>query len=163
MNKKSLSFSFIQYDTVTDLPEPDKELLDRALRAAGNAYAPYSMFRVGAALLLDNKEIITGNNQENVAYPSGLCAERVAIFYAASKYPGMIIKSIAIYAEAKKFTSGKPVTPCGACRQVIAEYEQKQKTKIRIICTDTNNSAYVFNSINDLLPFTFEASGLKKE
>ena len=128
MKKRELKTVFIEYDAVEKLPSADKKLIVIAKKAAETAYAPYSEFHVGAAVMLENGVCIKGNNQENVAYPSGLCAERVAVFAASSQYPGVAIKTIAISAKSKKFKVCGPVTPCGACRQVLAEYATFTKT-----------------------------------
>jgi cytidine deaminase len=119
------------------------------------AYAPYSEFHVGAAVLLENGEIIAGNNQENAAYPSGLCAERVALFYAGSQYPTIAIKTIAISVKSKNVIISEPLSPCGGCRQVIAEYENKFKKPIRIIMSGEKGQIYIANSIESLLPLMF--------
>ncbi|HXB40377.1 MAG TPA: cytidine deaminase [Bacteroidia bacterium] len=147
------------FEKGTALPAEDLKLLKEAERIAEEAYAPYSQFKVGAAVLLDNGQIITGNNQENAAYPSGICAERVALFYAAAQNKSAVIKSIAISCHSN---SKDPVTPCGACRQVIAEYEQKQGKKIRLIMGFQGAKTYVAQSIENLLPFMFGGKDLKK-
>ncbi len=144
------------------LPAADRELLTRAIESAGHAYAPYSRFFVGAALRLKNGQIVTGNNQENVAYPSGLCAERVALFHASSNYPGEPVESIAISANAHDFDITSPVTPCGSCRQVIAETENRQQQTIRIIMMGEVGKIYVASGVVNLLPFMFQADQLKK-
>lgn len=142
-----------------ELPAEDLKLLMEAEKAAEHAYAPYSQFKVGAAILLDNGKVISGNNQENAAYPSGLCAERVAVFYAGAQNPGSVIRSIAISCISN---SSDPVTPCGACRQALAEYEQKQGKKIRVIMGVPGRKIYVANSIESLLPFMFGQKDLKR-
>ena len=147
------------FEKETQLPAEDLKLLKEAEKISGDAYAPYSQFKVGAAILLDNGKIISGNNQENAAYPSGLCAERAAIFYAMSQNKEAVIKSIAISC---KSNSKNPVTPCGACRQVIAEYEQRQGKKIRLIMGVPGAKIYVAQGIESLLPFMFGQKDLKK-
>ncbi len=142
-----------------ELPAEDRKLLKEAENAAGNAYAPYSQFKVGAAVLLDNGKVISGNNQENAAYPSGLCAERVAVFYAGAQNQGSVIRSIAISCRSN---STDPVTPCGACRQVLAEYEQKQGKKIRVIMGVPGRKIYVAGGVESLLPFMFGQKDLKR-
>ena len=117
---------------------------------------------VGASVLLENGEIINGSNQENVAYPSGLCAERVALFYAGAKYPEVAIKTIAISAKSKTFEIDDVVSPCGACRQVMAEYQQKQGQNIRLLLHPTNDEVLIANSVTDLLPFMFNSEKLRK-
>jgi cytidine deaminase len=124
-----------------------------------NAYAPYSDFKVGAAVLLENGIIISGNNQENAAYPSGLCAERVAIYYAGAQYPNVAIKTVAVVCDTE---ATQPVTPCGACRQAIAEYEQLSGKKIRMVFGTPRGKVYVANGIETFLPFMFGKKFLKK-
>jgi cytidine deaminase len=137
-----------------DLSESEKNLIDQAKMAVARAYAPYSHFQVGAAVLLANGSVVTGNNQENAAYPSGLCAERTALFYANSQYPDAAVKTIAIAA----FTEGKfleqPITPCGGCRQVILEAQNRYKHPIQIILYGTKE-IYLIDKITDLLPLSF--------
>lgn len=147
------------YEKASQLAAEDQQLLSEAEKISASAYAPYSQFKVGAAVLLDNGKIISGNNQENAAYPSGLCAERVALFYAGAQHPQAHVKAIAIICHAN---SKDPVTPCGACRQVIAEYEQKQQKKIRIIMGVPGRRVFVASGIESLLPFMFGGKDLKK-
>ena len=152
----------IFYESDLDsLIKEEQDLVNMAINSLNAAYAPYSGFLVGASVLLENGEVISGNNQENVAYPSGLCAERVAIFYAGSKYPDLKVKTIAISAISKKFEIEDVVSPCGACRQAIAEYEVKQEQNIRILLHHPDNSILIVNSVSDLLPFMFKSKGLK--
>lgn len=146
-----------------ELETCELRLLNAAINSSKKAYAPYSQFYVGAAVQLENNEIIVGNNQENVAYPSGLCAERVAIYYANAIHSDKKIKAIAINAQSKLFEVNYPITPCGACRQAIAEYEIKQKENIKIIMAGESGEVYIIKSIKDLLPFQFNEEGLKKE
>jgi len=157
-----LKIVFVEYDAVEKLSSEDKKLVIMAKKAAKTAYAPYSDFHVGAAVLLENGVIVTGNNQENVAYPSGLCAERVAVFAASSQYAGIAIKTIAITAKSTKFIVDSPVTPCGSCRQVLAEYEHLQKKPIRIILSGEKGKVFVIEKVDDLLPLSFKADKLKK-
>jgi cytidine deaminase len=132
------------------------------MMASKLAYAPYSSFRVGAAIRLADGKIMTGNNQENASYPCGLCAERVALFYAQAQYPATPVEAIAIFAIASEFHLKQPVTPCGACRQVIAEYEQRHQKKIRIIMGNGNGMVCIVDGAESLLPFTFYLEELKK-
>ena len=143
------------------LTNSDKTLVLKAKNMLKSAYAPYSGFLVGAAVHLENGEIITGNNQENVAFPSGLCAERVAIFYAKSKFPHTKINSIAVSAISKNFQIEDVVSPCGSCRQVISEYEVKQNENIRILLHQSDDSVIIIKSISDLLPLMFTSEKLK--
>jgi len=161
MNRKSITISYSEYNSNNELPTKDKELLDIAIEATKNSYAPYSRFNVGAAVRLANGEIISASNQENAAYPSGLCAERVAIFSASAQYPGETIECIAITinTDDKKVTS--PVPPCGACRQVIAEYEHKQGKKIRVIFAGETGHIVQMEGIESLLPMTFNSNNLE--
>lgn len=162
MKEYDLKLHYLVYDNPDELPEVDRDLLSAATRVLDGAYAPYSDFRVGAAALLGNGEIITGSNQENVAYPSGLCAERVALFYASSKFPGVSVDAIAVTALSGEFVITDPVTPCGACRQVMAETESRFKKSMRVIMRGATGRIYVADGINNLLPLMFQADELKK-
>jgi len=145
--------------TYDELNNEQKMLIDKAREQVAKAYAPYSGFRVGAALILENGEIFAGSNQENAAYPSGLCAERVAMFYANAQYPDVPVKTLAIAA----FTNGKfietPVTPCGSCRQVLLESESRFNTGIEILLYGTNEILMLEN-VKQLLPLCFEKNSL---
>jgi len=158
MNEIKISSTFTVYENANELPSQDQNLLIEAVEARKNAYAPYSKFNVGASLLLENGIIIQGNNQENAAYPSGMCAERVAIWNAASQYPKIKIKKIFISAESNKNIVDKPVSPCGACRQTIAEYELNQEQNIEIFFTGETGKIIKANTIVDLLPLAFDNS-----
>jgi len=136
-----------------------QELIVEAKKSVQNAYAPYSKFNVGAAVLLENGEVISANNQENATYPSGLCAERVAVFYANAKYPQVPIKAIAIAAFTNNSYLEKPITPCGACRQVLLESENRLKSNIEILMYGTSHTI-VINSAKELLPLSFDESSL---
>jgi cytidine deaminase len=162
LKKHELKTVFIEYDAVEELSADDKKLVIMAKKAAETAYAPYSDFHVGAAVLLENGVCIKGNNQENAAYPSGLCAERVAVFAASSQYPGIAIKAIAITAKSKNITVRDPVTPCGSCRQVLVEYEHLQKKPIRIILSGEKGKVFIIDKVEDILPLSFKADKLKK-
>lgn len=158
--KISISSDFIIYDGIGHLQNDDQSLINAAHEAARRAYAPYSDFKVGASVVMENGEIITGNNQENAAYPSGLCAERVAVFYASSQFPGLKIKAVAISASGG--LSAKPVSPCGSCRQVMAEYETKQNEPIKIWMAIEHGPVYSCESVKALLPLMFGKSDLEK-
>lgn len=151
---------FVEEYTWDELPEMDKNLFIQAQQASKNAYAPYSQFLVGAALLLEDGKVLLGNNQENAAYPSGLCAERTAIFAAGANYPTVRITAIAIAACKATDQVFLPVTPCGACRQAILEYETRQDQSIRLIMPGSNNTIYVAPSIRTLLPLQFSRNNL---
>ncbi len=162
MKEFTLSCSFSSFESADELPKADLELLNEATKAASDAYAPYSKFSVGAALRLESGKIIRGNNQENVAYPSGLCAERVALFYASATYPNEKVESIAVTANTDELKFEDPVSPCGSCRQVMAETEKKQHTGIRVIMKGENGKVYVSENVKNLLPLMFKADQLKK-
>lgn len=146
-----------QYD---ELKESDQLLIDAAMKATNQSYAPYSHFSVGAAALLDNGLVVTGSNQENAAYPSGLCAERTTLFYANSQYPDQPVVSLAIAARTEKDFIDMPIPPCGACRQVILETEKRYKMPIRILLYG-KECIYEIKSIGDLLPLSFDASAME--
>ena len=158
MKKIELNTKFLVFDDVEELSKTDYSLYLEAKKARDNAYAPYSKFHVGAALLLDNGKIVLGNNQENAAYPSGMCAERVAIWNASSHYPKIAIKKIFITAKSNNTVVKKPVSPCGACRQTIAEYEANQNTAIEIFFMGEEGIIIKSDSLNDLLPLSFDKS-----
>ena len=160
MQEHQISFSFTEYASKEELPEADRILLEQAIEARANAYAPYSKFNVGAALRLSNGEITIGSNQENASFPSGLCAERVAVFQAGARYPGVVMECLAISALGIHPGNGQPAAPCGNCRQSIHEYEFKQKKPLRIILQSGDGPVYVVNSMADLLPLGFDNSHL---
>jgi len=162
MKQLSLRIDYTEYDSIETLTTTDHELLDKAILACSSAYAPYSGFSVGAALRLANGKVILGNNQENSAYPSGLCAERVALFSASANYPGIPIEAIALTATTGRFVMNGPVTPCGACRQVLAEYENLHGSKIKIIMSSASGRVRIVEGTESLLPFLFHANELKK-
>ena len=157
MKKIKIESKFIVYDSIEELTIPVQKLLKKAAEAREKAYAPYSQFLVGAALELENGVIILGNNQENASYPSGLCAERTAIYYAGAEFPNQKILRMAIVAGSTKNPTTKPIPPCGACRQVMLETENRQNNKIRIIIVNQDSRTLIINSVIDLLPFGFSA------
>ncbi len=162
MRKISLDSSFEEYESFDELSANDQMLIVKAKKAADDAYAPYSHFHVGAAVQLENGDIIMGNNQENAAYPSGLCAERVALFAAGAQHPGEKIKTIAISAYPEGGSAPSvPVSPCGDCRQVMAEYELRYGQKIRLIMEAGKGKYIVTPSVEQLLPFLFSADSMK--
>lgn len=156
MKEISITSSFTIYDNIDELSQDIQDLMNQAIEIRKKAYAPYSQFRVGAALLLDNGKIILGSNQENAAYPSGLCAERTAIFYAGSAYPEAKILKMAITAASDTNQTQAPIPPCGSCRQSIAEYEIKQDTPIEIYFMGEIGEVYKSASLKNLLPFMFD-------
>ena len=154
-------FSYERFSAIEKMNETDAELMHLAEKAAGTAHAPYSGFRVGAALLLDDGAKVQGSNQENAAYPACICAERVALTSAAVQYPGRRILSIAVaaYKGNKKITT--PGSPCGECRQMIAEFEQRQGKSIRIIMKVSEEMILISDGVESLLPFHFNGEQLK--
>lgn len=155
MEKLTITTTFTVYPSVAELPHGVAGLMEQAVAVRKASYAPYSKFHVGAALLLDNGQVVLGSNQENAAYPSGLCAERVAIFYAGAVYPGAKILQMAISAAAESKVVTDPIPPCGACRQSIAEYELKQDTPIAIYFMGEEGKVYCSDSLRNLLPLVF--------
>ena len=147
--------NYDRFDGIHELSEKDQKLVVNARQAMAQAYAPYSKFKVGAAVLLTDGTIIKGNNQENIAYPSGLCAERVALFYAGANHPNIEVESIVIVTEGELLKSSEIASPCGACRQVMLESQRRQKNSYRVILVGQNGEVIVFHSLEDLLPFAF--------
>ncbi|TNJ43813.1 cytidine deaminase [Tamlana fucoidanivorans] len=160
MKEIEVSSKLQVFESFDELSEEVKSLLEEAISVRKQAYAPYSNFLVGTALLLDNGEVITGSNQENASYPSGLCAERTAIYYAGSKFPEAQIVRMAISAGSKHSITSKPIPPCGACRQAIAEYEVKQSKPIEIYFMGETGTIARSHSLSNLLPFGFDKSVL---
>lgn len=158
----NLQIKIEEFDHISDLNPSDQELLKAAWNACDSAYAPYSKFNVGAAVLLENGKMVSGNNQENAAYPSGLCAERVAMYYASAHYPGVPMKAIAVAVKSEEVPLEDPASPCGSCRQVMAEYENLYHTKMRIILGSPHTKIQILEGISSLLPLTFIGDGLKK-
>ncbi len=160
VNKEIVTFVKI-YDSIEELAIEDRELVNSAIEAVDRAYAPYSNFQVGASVMLKNGKVLTGTNQENAAYPSGLCAERVALFYANSEYPKVAVETIAITVKNKNGFIEYPVAPCGSCRQVLLESEIRFNQNIRIILVGTKSIQIIENS-KQLLPLHFQKNDLNK-
>ena len=154
MKNVELKLTFKEYEH-SELSTEDKNLYNKALEAAKNAYAPYSGFSVGAACLLDSGEIFTASNQENAAYPSGLCAERSLLFYVGANWPEQTILKLVVAIKSKLKDAKKIYSPCGACRQVMAEYQNRQSAPIQMMFESGENKLLVCNKIDDLLPFIF--------
>ncbi len=150
--QQNISISYDVFEHLEDLSPDDRNLLNAATKAAKGAYAPYSKFHVGSAVLVETGDIIVGNNQENLAYPSGLCAERVAAFSASALHPKKRLMAIAITAFSEDFETDKPIAPCGACRQALIEYEIRDNQPIRCILRGSSGPIFVFHSMHDLLP-----------
>ncbi|MEM9077880.1 MAG: cytidine deaminase [Bacteroidota bacterium] len=160
MKKQHIGFELEIYEGIEELPASEKRLLEKAISARKNAYAPYSNFQVGAAVLMENGEVVIGNNQENASYPSGLCAERVAVFQAGAIYPGVAILAIAISAASNNYVLDAPAGPCGNCRQAILEYEIKQNSPITLLLRGQEGPVYKCSSLKDILPLSFGNSFL---
>lgn len=160
MKEVKIESIFKVYEGLSELPNDIQQLMQSAINTRENAYAPYSKFKVGAAILLDNNEVVVGSNQENASYPSGLCAERTAIYYAGAKYPNAKILKIAITASSQNQVTDSPIPPCGACRQSISEYEIKQEQPIEIYFMGATGKVVKSNSLANLLPLGFDRSFL---
>ena len=143
-----------------ELTEKDRKLIDAACEATKRSYAPYSHFAVGAAALLENDIVITGTNQENAAYQSGLCAERTTLFYANSQYPDQAVKTLAIAARTENDFLDTPIPPCGACRQVLLETEKRYGKPMRILLY-SKTDIYILENVSGLLPLSFDGNYLK--
>ena len=159
MKERKIITSVLVY-SYEELPETYKKLVDEAKRVTQNAYAPYSHFNVGAAVLLENGEVVSGTNQENAAYPSGLCAERTTMFYANSRYPDVAPKALAIATFADGDFLAEPITPCGACRQVLLETEIRYGIDIDVLLYG-RECVYFLKGVKALLPLAFDKSVLK--
>lgn len=161
MEKKKKEINYIELD-FKELSKDDQDLVNQSIEAAKKAYAPYSEFYVGAAVRLTDGTVLEANNQENAAYPSGICAERVAMFYANSKYPDKAVDTMAIVVVNDQHeVIDENISPCGACRQVIVESEVRFDHPVRILLV-SKKSVLIFNSIKDLLPFSFNQGDLKR-
>jgi cytidine deaminase len=161
MTDHEIKISFQEYNSVKELNTYDQDLCAEATKAMENSHSPYSKFRVGAALRLKSGKIIIGSNQENVAYPSGLCAERVALFHWGANHPDDPIESMAVTAHTDEFVLQKPVTSCGSCLQVLAEYEKMQNKSVKVILFCKDGPVWVANGIETFLPFLFFEDRLK--
>ena len=156
MTSKEIKIAYKEYEALEELEPKDRELAQAAIDATAQAYAPYSKFNVGAAVLFQDGEIIKGANQENAAYPSGLCAERTALFYASASRPDKAMTAISIAASQNGELLETPVTPCGACRQVMAQYQLKSGLPMMVLLIGAH-SILKFEKIDDLLPFIFDS------
>mgnify|MGYP003301811642 CR=1 FL=1 len=146
----------MEYVSIEDLPAQDRLLADAAIEAMALSYAPYSNFNVGAAVMFEDGEIVKGANQENAAYPSGLCAERTALFYASTSRPDKAMTAIAIAAGQNGHLCGSPATPCGACRQVMAQYQTKGGKSMSVLLLGADK-VWKFEKVDDLLPLIFDS------
>jgi len=157
---KESGFKYTEYSSIDELSKEDSRLVSLAIEAQKGSYSPYSNFSVGAAVLLENGEIIQGSNQENGAYPSGLCAERVALFYAGAKYPNIPVKTIVVTASYKGVLTDDPVPPCGACRQVMIETREIGKKPLKAILVG-KKKIYEVEDVSFLLPFSFSSDMMR--
>jgi len=155
MNTQNFTINYELYDGVEELSMPDKMLCEKAVAAMATSHSPYSKFKVGTAVLLTDNQVVLGSNQENVAYPSGLCAERVALFTIGANYPNSVIKTMAITAQTDNFTILNPITSCGACLQVMIEAEKRQNSPIEVLFYCIDGAILKVKSIKSLLPFGF--------
>ena len=156
MTNREIKIAYQEFDSLNELNQEDLLLAKAAIDATSRSYAPYSNFNVGAALMYADGEIIQGSNQENAAYPSGLCAERTALFYASSRRPDLPIISLAIAAAQNGKLCDTPATPCGACRQVMAQYQTKGGRPMSVLLVG-GEKIWKFSSVDDLLPLTFNS------
>jgi cytidine deaminase len=159
MKQRAYTVRFFEYDQLDELKEEQIKLVNSAINAARDAYAIYSNYQVGAALRLANGEIVIGSNQENAAYPSGLCAERVAIFYAGARYPDLPVHSLAIVSMRDGIIQEEPVVPCGACRQVMYEKESQGQAPMEVILYGSQK-IQIIKQVADLLPLPFKKESL---
>lgn len=155
MTQQTISINYELLNHYSELSSEDQNLVAQAYFACDNAYAPYSKFQVGASVLLSNGEIVKGSNQENIAYPSGLCAERTVLFYTGANFPNEIVETLCIVAKGDLIAADKVLSPCGACRQVMAETQSRQNRPYRVIIVCQDHRTLIFNSASDLLPLTF--------
>ena len=156
MTNKEIKIAYTEYASREELSAEDRVLAEAAIEAVGSAYAPYSNFHVGAAVRFNDGEIVKGSNQENAAYPSGICAERTALFYASASRPGAPMNAIAIAAAQNGELIPEPVTPCGACRQVMIQYQLKSGNQMEVMLIGANR-IWKFASVDSLLPFIFDS------
>ena len=156
MTSKEIRIVYNEYESLDQLELRDRELAQAAIEATKGSYAPYSHFNVGAAVRLDNGQIVKGSNQENAAYPSGICAERTAMFYASANYPENAMTAIAITASQNGTLCDNPVTPCGSCRQVMAQYQTKGGQPMEILLVG-GKKIWKFGKVDDVLPLIFDS------
>lgn len=156
MTNKEIKIAYIEFNSLGELDERDRRLAEAAIEATSQSYAPYSRFNVGAAVMFEDGEIVKGANQENAAYPSGLCAERTALFYASASRPEKSMTALAIAAGQDGKLCKMPATPCGACRQVMAQYQTKSGNPMSILLVG-GEKIWKFSKVDDLLPLIFDS------
>lgn len=161
MATQTTQISYEVFTNIQDLPKDEQELLEEAREAMQTSYSPYSQFRVGAAVQLKNGDIVTGSNQENASYPQGMCAERNALFAAGSQGKGDQIAKIATIGTGHKEETTHPISSCGGCRQVIAEYQHRSKNPLVLLFSGNTGEIYRFVGAESLLPFAFQPDDLK--
>ena len=159
---KEVSFSYSVFSSIDELSKEDKILMMESEKALQQAYAKYSGFNVGAALYLDNGKMMSANNQENMALPSSLCAERVLLYYCKANFPTHGVKKIAISVKSSIEIIDKPISPCGSCRQVMLEYERMQKSNIEVLLKGQTGEVYLIKSVSDLLPLAFNTNAINR-
>jgi cytidine deaminase len=162
MKLQEFRLTYEEYGSAQELPAAEAGLLNAAKVATGDAYAPYSHFRVGAAARLVNGEIITGSNQENASFPAGICAERTLLSVAAARFPGIAIDTLAISYDNEEGTSDRPISPCGICRQSLQEFEQRTGRPIRLILGGLKGPVFALPQAGQLLPLAFTSDELQK-
>ncbi len=153
--KERFEFNYDLLSNWKELPIEEHVLVEQAYAAMENAYAPYSEFKVGACALMDDGSFVLGNNQENAAFPSGICAERVALFYAGANFPNKKVITLCIVAKGNLMPASQLLSPCGSCRQVMLESENRQKQPIRVLLVNQDGRTMILDSVIQLLPFGF--------
>ena len=156
MTERQIQISYQEYKSIEEMNPEDRELAAEAIKAMQGAYAPYSHFHVGAAVRMSNGQIVRGANQENAAFPSGLCAERTAMFAAGARYPDKDMQSIALAGGVMGRLGSQPATPCGACRQVMAQYQAKSGKPMSVIMISADK-VWKFEKVDDILPLIFDS------
>ena len=163
MKEQQISFPYEEYESINELNKADAQLMQKARAITKYAYAPYSHFNVGATALMQNGSFVNGTNQENASYPVGICAERVLLSSASSQFPGEAIETVAISYLNENGLSDKPISPCGICRQSLAEYESRQKHPIRLILGGMEGKIIIIQKASMLLPLGFGSNDLKQD
>lgn len=153
--KESIEIRFETFESIAELSDKDQQRLQKAKELLVNAYAPYSKFCVAAIVLLEDGTMVPGTNQENIAYPSGLCAERVALFSTGTLHPDAVIDTLYITVKGDLIDKNQVVSPCGGCRQVMVESESRQDTPFRVVLASEGGSVVIMNSARDLMPLNF--------
>lgn len=161
MNQQEYNFSFEVYNSIDELNKQDATLVMAAREVTTNAYAPYSHFNVGAVAKLNSGQTVSGTNQENAAYPVGICAERVLLSSAATLFPNVAIDTMAISYDNKNGKSDHPISPCGICRQTLMEYEERVQQPIRLILSGLEGKIFIIKKASQLLPLSFGGDDLK--